>query len=430
MKLRAIFLISAYFLVLDFSFSQCSGGTQSGTISPTSSWQTITNLFAGQYLDFNGITGNYYFFSLCNADGGSASYNSEITILDNNGNYAGGYNDDFCGQQSHLVWNAPANGTYRVLINEVNCQSNTLSTTLAYKTSSSVGPWYMATPITYAPLAVTGTLELDTIDDTWSGVVPISFSFCFYGTSYDYCIVGANQLISFDTTKKNTYNTWPIFNPIPNSSVADIKNSILGPWQDVDPSASGLISYENIGTSPNRKFVVTFDSIAMFSCNTKYSTTQIILFETTNIIEIHIGNKDTCLIWNQGAAIEGIQDQTGDSALVIPGRNYPTHWTAVNDGYRFTPLYSPCSSPAGIEGTTYPANNIAIFPNPSSGSLSIVSSDLILGINIINILGETVYSNTVKSKEMTIAPKIEEGIYFIKMQTSKGPLTKKIIIHR
>src|SRR5262249_35483810 len=48
--------------------------------------------------------------------------------------------------------------------------------------------------------------------------------------------------------------------------------------------------------------------------------------------------------WNGGAAIHGVQVD-GTTAYVIPGRNYPTQWSATNDAYRFTPQ-GTCAGPA------------------------------------------------------------------------------------
>jgi hypothetical protein len=66
-----------------------------------------------------------------------------------------------------------------------------------------------------------------------------------------------------------------------------------------------------------------------------------VLHEATNIIDIYIQNKQTCLAWNGGYAIEGIQNATGTAAFVVPGRNFPTNWTATNDGKRFMPNGAP-----------------------------------------------------------------------------------------
>lgn len=126
--------------------SQCSGGTLAGSITPTIPWKTIPCVKAGEYYEFAATAGNYYTFTFCMA-GGDALWNTELTILDNAGGYAGGYNTGACGPGSDVrYWGpAPSTGTFRVLITEfagTPCQTNNLCATMAYKceTTPFTGP--------------------------------------------------------------------------------------------------------------------------------------------------------------------------------------------------------------------------------------------------------------------------------------------------
>jgi len=74
----------------------------------------------------------------------------------------------------------------------------------------------------------------------------------------------------------------------------------------------------------------------LYSCNTIRFSGQILLYETSNIIEMHIMNKPICAGWNSGRAIEGIQNSTGTIGFSVPGRN-ATAWSTTNDAWRFTP---------------------------------------------------------------------------------------------
>ncbi|HNT80504.1 MAG TPA: T9SS type A sorting domain-containing protein [Bacteroidia bacterium] len=117
--------------------AQCNGGTVGGSITPTAAWQSTNTagIAGGSYRTFNAVSGNVYFFSFCTADGGNTIWDTQITIMDNFGNYAGGYNDDACGLASSLQWTAPSTATYRVLVNLYNCISNTNLGTMVYKMS-------------------------------------------------------------------------------------------------------------------------------------------------------------------------------------------------------------------------------------------------------------------------------------------------------
>lgn len=173
-------------------------------------------------------------------------------------------------------------------------------------------------------------------DDQMSGVVPIPFPFTFFGNTYNSCVISSNNYVTFDVSQANGGSPWSITAAIP--SPINPTNCIMAPWQDTHPGLNGSINYATVGQAPNRIFIVTFVESGMYgsSCANLCFSNQIKLFETTNEVQIHIVDRGLCS-WNNGYAIEGIQDQTGTVAFDVPGRNYPTQWTASNDGYSFMP---------------------------------------------------------------------------------------------
>lgn len=179
------------------------------------------------------------------------------------------------------------------------------------------------------------------LDDGYSGLIPIGFSFNFYGTNYTQCVIGSNGNIGFNPSLANAYDPWPISSAIPNN--ADLINEIAACYSDIDPAVGGTLYYYTVGTAPNRKFAVTWCTCDMFSCNAQQITMQAILYETTNIIEVHIGHKYVCGGWNGGYAIEGVEGASGTGTFVT-GRNYPTQWTVVHDAQQFTPVGNPITS--------------------------------------------------------------------------------------
>ena len=202
---------------------------------------------------------------------------------------------------------------------------------------------YTVGAIPYNPFPYNvGSPVLIGVDDMFSDTVVLPFCFEFFGVTYTRCVIGSNGIINFDpVANANNYNTWPIAAPVPDPTVPDLLNSIMSPWHDIDPSVGGQIYFQLIGQAPCRQLVVSWDQVPMFSCNNLIDAQQIVLYETTNVIDVFIQNKPICSTWNTGAAIEAIQDPTGTTAYVVPGRNYPTQWTASNDGYRFTPAGAP-----------------------------------------------------------------------------------------
>lgn len=121
--------------------AQCSGGTSEGTLTVTAAWQIQNNADGGKYFSFSAIAGYTYEFSYCAANGGGAStFDTQLTMLDNTGTYAGGYNDDNCGLQSYISWICPTTATYRVLSNVYFCGAQNNMGNLAYRYTAPTPP--------------------------------------------------------------------------------------------------------------------------------------------------------------------------------------------------------------------------------------------------------------------------------------------------
>jgi hypothetical protein len=115
----------------------CTGGTNTGSLAPTATYQTqaVSN---GQYYAVNVSCGSVYNFTFC-SNGGSASWDTQITINQTNNTTQLAYNDDACGLQSNLTWTATFTGTVHVLISRYNCDHlGTSSATMAYRVTPPV----------------------------------------------------------------------------------------------------------------------------------------------------------------------------------------------------------------------------------------------------------------------------------------------------
>lgn len=173
-------------------------------------------------------------------------------------------------------------------------------------------------------------------DDGYSGVVPIGFNFKFYGNTYNKLVIGSNGDLCFDTAMAGGYDAWTISSGVPGNT--SVKNCILGCYNDIFVPAGGLITYGVAGTAPYRRFVVNFCTVSLYQCTSTKESFQMVLYETTNVIESHIRYKDTCRGWNGGYAIEGVQNSTATAGTTVAGRNYPDFWWTFNaEGRRFTP---------------------------------------------------------------------------------------------
>ncbi len=195
-----------------------------------------------------------------------------------------------------------------------------------------------ANPGSAAGLYLNAPTNVSLTDDSWSSAVAIGFPFSFYGVNYTQCVIGSNGLITFNLASANQYCPYSFFGglPLPSTSLPGASNSIMLTYQDINPSLGGQIQYQTIGSAPNRKFVVLYKNIPMFSCTAQCNYMSIVLYETSNIFELHIGNKPLCTTWNSGLAIQGSENQPMNIAHITPGRNL-TVWSANQDGRRFVP---------------------------------------------------------------------------------------------
>ena len=76
---------------------------------------------------------------------------------------------------------------------------------------------------------------------------------------------------------------------------------IMGPYHDLDPSVAPLpvppnfrCKYDVVGNAPHRRFVFSFFNVPLFSgpCNSlNQNTHQIVLYESTGIVEVFIKDK-------------------------------------------------------------------------------------------------------------------------------------------
>ena len=71
-----------------------------------------------------------------------------------------------------------------------------------------------------------------------------------------------------------------------------------------------------------------------------------------------------------------------------------------------------------------------IYPNPATELVNIKSDYTITGVEVINFVGQTVYSNNkVDSKTAKIdVTAFKVGVYFVQVSTSEGVRTVKITV--
>jgi len=130
-------------LLIIMGYSQCDNGTNyypSTAYTPSNNtWGSATSYnWAGEVIKVNINSGDDYEFSTCGNHGGvNASYDTQLTLIDELGVIVD-FNDDFAGctgYTSYIKHTATYTGVLYIHLNEYNCASNTTSTEVRmYKT--------------------------------------------------------------------------------------------------------------------------------------------------------------------------------------------------------------------------------------------------------------------------------------------------------
>lgn len=235
-------------------------------------------------------------------------------------------------------------------------------------------------------------------DDVWSPMVNLPFNFCFYGNTYNRCLISSNGVLTFDTVNNTAggYSGWSFATNIPSATL--FPNSIFGVYHDIDPRVGGEVGWELITLNSGcRALVAAWNNIPMYSCNGLIASAMIVLYENTNVIEIYIKNKPVCAAWNDGNAIAGIQNASGTNAVVPPGRNgLDANWTATNEAWRFSPSGASTATVRWYQGSGVAGpfvgtgDTISVCPSSTTTYTAQVTYDLCNSGRSVIVTDETV----------------------------------------
>lgn len=193
-------------------------------------------------------------------------------------------------------------------------------------------------PFAGLPYSTTaGTGVVSTIDDTWSASIPLGFSFCFFDNAYSNVVIGSNGIVTFDLADANGFCPYAFTAANPSGNLPN--NAIFCPYHDIDPSDCGQVRYQMVGQEPCRKFVVSYNAVCLYNCSSVQTTSQLVLHESSNLIEVFVANKPSCG-WNNGNTLIGIQNGAANFGYSPPGRN-TGNWSTSNEAWGFIPSGDP-----------------------------------------------------------------------------------------
>jgi len=175
------------------------------------------------------------------------------------------------------------------------------------------------------------------------GPFDIGFNFTFYGNVYSQFYINSNGMITFGASSIDGTE-----DPIPSAAVPD--NFIAPFWDDLVVDPSGKILYTTIGSVGNRKLIVQFSNMGFYTFPIFMGTFQVILYETSNIIQVQyrqIVDVNSTKAHGASATI-GLENADGTA-----GTEYAYHNTTA-----ITPEQAISFSPSG---PAYTVNSNAVY---------------------------------------------------------------------
>ena len=178
-------------------------------------------------------------------------------------------------------------------------------------------------------------------DDARSATLPIGFNFDFFDNTYTEFVILSNGFISFDTNisdrsaRRDSYYAHSL-------PAEDEWNNIIAlSWTDLSPNIGGAITYETLGMAPNRRLVVNFEDVTYYGgSNLANVTTQAILYEGSNIVEIHTTYQDRLQDTDgefqpgEDNLTQGVENADGTEAYFVTGR-VQSDYGLTHDAVRF-----------------------------------------------------------------------------------------------
>ena len=165
---------------------------------------------------------------------------------------------------------------------------------------------YEVDSIAYAPpLEVgTGTVQ-STATNGYTDGIGLPFGFSFFDTDFFQLKVSRKGFVTFNVGLGGGYN-YPN-QPLGNGALPP--NSIMAPYAYISNSG-GEIRTATLGEAPCRRFVISWENLPQTGCGANELITQVVLHETSNVVEMHIGQFQTCLgitacVGIQGGSTEG-----------------------------------------------------------------------------------------------------------------------------
>jgi hypothetical protein len=254
----------------------------------------------------------------------------------------------------------------------ITASATPVTYTVSAVSNNSYDPTLYATTILVDQLnAIVEPVSFGTLDDGRWDNITLPFTFRFYGNTFNAVNISTNGWVGLGSSN-STATGYGV--SLPNAAAPNnVIHAISADLTFAGASNPAVLQYFEVGVAPNRQFVIDYSNIKFFT-GSATANVQVILYETTNIVEIHT---TSCSNTTEPKA-QGIENSTGTVANLATGRNNSASWTGMPDAYRFTPdninfTWSPATGLNTTTGATViasPANTTTYTVsavNPSNG---------------------------------------------------------------
>jgi|GEM_PF-6309127 len=308
---------------------------------------------------------------------------------------------------------------------------------------------------TYTP--ITGTILGTATGNTPatnlnSNVYPMTlpFNFNFNGTLYSSINVSTNGFITFGAAIPSATNVTPI------SSTAGYDGAVSAFGRDINSvfdinSTTSSISWESVGTVPNREIVIQWRNFRPISSNVTTAayvfSFQIRLKETSNVIS---------MVYNSGVSLVGSTSNSGASQIGLRGNTFAdfnnrlntttlefinsTPGTASTSAQNFSTSNAiPGMPTAGLTYTWTPSilgtsereskTSLEIYPNPFNEVINISDTEKITSVSVINLSGRVLKIINNVSSLINLSD-LKTGVYILNILYKDNTISSHKIIKK
>ena len=213
-------------------------------------------------------------------------------------------------------------------------------------------------PYDFTDISTTGTLA--NVGQDGNELIPLPFTFNFFGIDNDSVFIGANGFLSFAELVGINF----INQQIPNTSNPNFM--IAGLWDDLEPLDGTGVFYQTIGN----QFIVQYENVPGFGFGTVPApvTFQIILFDNGTIL-LQYKNVDSTIATSSTVGVEGPDGTTG--LQIIFNTAFLTNELAIT----ITPPIIGSIEPGDTDLISYTLDATNLLPGNYEDSFVISSND-------------------------------------------------------